>query len=55
MEIDHRVENGILIIAISGRLDAASASIAEGKINKALRGEQNRLLFDLSGLEYLSN
>jgi anti-anti-sigma factor len=55
MEIDHRVENGVLIIAISGRLDAASAPIAEGEINKALEGEQNRLLFDLSALEYLSS
>ncbi|MEJ2728720.1 MAG: STAS domain-containing protein [Deltaproteobacteria bacterium] len=55
MEIDHRVENGILIIVISGRLDAAAAPIAEGEINKALEGEQNRLLFDLSALEYLSS
>jgi anti-anti-sigma factor len=55
MEIDHRVENGILIIAINGRLDAASAPVAEGEINKALEGEQNRLLFDLSALEYLSS
>jgi len=55
MEIDHREENGILIIAINGRLDAASAPVAEGEINKALEGEQNRLLFDLSALEYLSS
>ena len=55
MEIDHKVENGILIIVISGRLDAAAAAIAEGEINKALEGEQNRLLFDLSALEYLSS
>ena len=55
MEIDHKVENGILIIVISGRLDAAAAPIAEKEINKALEGEQNRLLFDLSALEYLSS
>lgn len=55
MEIHNRVENGILIVAINGRLDAASAPVAEGEINKALEGEQNRLLFDLSGLEYLSS
>jgi len=55
MEIHNRVENGILIIAIDGRLDAASAPVAEGEISKALEGEQNRLLFDLSGLEYLSS
>ena len=55
MEIHNRVENGILIVAINGRLDAASSPVAEGEINKALEGEQNRLLFDLSGLEYLSS
>lgn len=55
MEIHYHVENGILMIAIDGRLDAASAPVAEGEINKALQGEQSRLLFDLSGLEYLSS
>ena len=55
MEIDSREENGILIIAIEGRLDAATAPVAEGEINKALQGEQNRLLFNLSALEYLSS
>jgi anti-anti-sigma factor len=55
MEIHKRVENEILIIAIEGRLDAASSPIAEAEIKKALEGEQNRLLFDLSGLEYLSS
>ena len=55
MEIQNRTENDVLIIAIDGRLDAANAAVAEGEINKALEGDQNRLLFDLSGLEYLSS
>jgi len=55
MKIHNRSENGVLIIAIKGRLDAATSPIAEGEINKALEGEQNRLLFDLRGLEYLSS
>jgi anti-anti-sigma factor len=55
MEINHKVENGILNIAIKGRLDAATAPVAEGEINKMLEGEENRLLFDLSDLEYLSS
>lgn len=55
MEINHTVENGILNIAIKGRLDAATAPVAEGEINKMLAGEENRLLFDLSELEYLSS
>jgi len=55
MEIHNREENGVTIIAIEGRMDASSAPVAEKEINKALEGEQNRLLFDLSGLEYLSS
>jgi anti-anti-sigma regulatory factor len=41
MEIDHKVENGIINIAIKGRLDAATS--------------ENRLLFDFGNLEYLSS
>ena len=55
MEIAHRVENEILIFAIKGRLDAATAPIAEETINKTLEENTNRLLFDLSALEYLSS
>ena len=55
MELNHRVENGILNVAIVGRLDAATAPVAEKEINKLLEGEENRLLFDLSELEYLSS
>jgi anti-anti-sigma factor len=55
MDINNRVENGVLIVTIEGRLDAANAPVAEGEIKKALEGEQNRLLFDLSELEYLSS
>ena len=55
MEIAHRVENDILIIAIAGRLDAATAPIADDTINRTLSENTNRLLFDLSALEYLSS
>ena len=55
MEINHTVENGILNVSIKGRLDAATAPIAEEEIKKMLAGEENRLLFDLSDLEYLSS
>ena len=55
MEITHRVENEMLIIAIKGRLDAATVPIADEAINKTLEENTNRLLFDLSALEYLSS
>ncbi len=37
MEITHRVENEIMIIAIKGRLDAATAPIADKTIKKRLK------------------
>jgi anti-sigma B factor antagonist/stage II sporulation protein AA (anti-sigma F factor antagonist) len=55
MEIDHRVENEILIFTIKGRMDAATAPIAEETINKIMAQNTSRLLFDLSALEYLSS
>ena len=55
MEITHRVENEILMIAIKGRLDAATAPIADETIKKTLEENTSRLLFDLSALEYLSS
>ena len=55
MEITHRVENEILIFSLSERLDAATAPIAEETIKKTLNENTNRLLFDLSALEYLSS
>ena len=55
MEITHRMENEILTFAIAGRLDAATAPIADETIKKTLAENNNRLLFDLSGLEYLSS
>ena len=55
MEIKHRVENEILIFAIKGRLDAATASTAEETIKDTMADDTKRLLFDLSALEYLSS
>ena len=48
MEIDHKVENGIINIAIKGRLDAATSPAAEESIKKNMEGDENRLLFDFS-------
>ena len=36
MDIHNRMETGVLIITIDGRLDASNATVAEEKINKAL-------------------
>ena len=55
MDISHRDENGITIVTIEGRLDAAQAPAASKAIEKILKGNVSRILFDLGGLEYLSS
>ena len=55
MEIAHHVENEILVYKIKGRLDAATAPIAEETIKETMDSDTSRLLFDLSELEYLSS
>jgi len=55
MEISQKEENGVVSIAIKGRLDADSSAEAETVVKDALKGEQNRLLFNLGELEYLSS
>ena len=55
MKIDHKIENGIIIITIKGRLDAATSPSAEETIKETMETDSNRLLFDLSDLEYLSS
>jgi anti-anti-sigma factor len=55
MEINKKEENGIVSIAIKGRLDADSSLEAEKVVKEALEGETSRLLFNLGELEYLSS
>jgi len=55
MEITQKEENGIVSIVIKGRLDADSSPEAEKVVKEALEGQTNRVLFNLSALEYLSS
>jgi anti-sigma B factor antagonist len=55
MEIRQNEEGGIVFLAISGRMDAATSPQAEEIVKKVLEGDTNRLLFDLSKLDYLSS
>ena len=55
MEIIQNEENGIICIAIKGRLDSKSANDADRAIRKILAGNHASLLFDLSAMEYLSS
>ena len=55
MEISQKEENGIVFIAIKGRLDAESSPEAEKVVKDVLEGQTSRLLFNLGALEYLSS
>ena len=55
MEIIQKEENGIVSIAIIGRLDADSSPEAEKVVKDALEGQTTRVLFNLASLEYLSS
>ena len=49
------MENEILIITIKGRLDTTTAPVADETIRDTLAQDSNRILFNLSALEYLSS
>ena len=55
MEISQKEENGVVSIAIKGRLDADSAPEAEKVVKEVLEGPTTRVLFNLRELEYLSS
>ena len=55
MEIIQTEQDGIVIFAIKGRLDAESALEAENIITDTIAADQCKLIFDLSDLEYLSS
>lgn len=55
MEIAHHETNGVVCIKLSGRLDAESAPLAETTLKGLMQQGRSRLLFDLSGLDYISS
>jgi len=55
MEIIQKEEYGISCLTIKGRMDMAVAIETEKAVDRILKGNNNRLLFDLGELEYLSS
>ena len=55
MELNHVKEGENTIISIKGRLDAATAPVADKAIKKILDMDCRRILFNLNDLEYLSS
>ncbi len=55
MEIDVQVEGKALVACVRGRVDTVSAAAFEKGLAYALSREEKWLVFDLSGLEYISS
>lgn len=61
MECTHRVEDGIVIVTVSGRLDAATSIEFGGKLMALVEsagqggGSATLLALELAGLEYVSS
>lgn len=55
MELRETREGEVTVIAVSGRLDNASAGALEDRLSQELAGPGRRLLLELSQLEYISS
>ena len=55
MKIERKEKYGITCLKIKGRMDTAAAIETEKAVDKILKENNNRLLFDLGDLEYLSS
>ena len=55
MKLTHDKKGENMIITIKGRLDAASAPVADTAIKKIMAEDCPRILFNLNDLEYLSS
>jgi anti-anti-sigma factor len=55
MELTHEKTGENLIITIKGRLDAATANVADNAVKKLMEEDCTRVLFNLNDLEYLSS
>lgn len=55
MGITQKEKYGITCLKISGRMETAVAIETEKAVDRILKGNNKRLLFDLEDLEYLSS
>lgn len=55
MEFQARQENGVAVVALSGRLDTVTAPDYEQQIQELIEGGATRVVLDLASLEYVSS
>lgn len=55
MEFQSRSENGGVVVALGGRLDAVTTPDYEARVREVIATGRNRLVLDLERLEYISS
>ena len=55
LKIKIEEENGITLMRVEGRLDAASSPTLENKINELIAGGKKQILMDFENVDYLSS
>lgn len=55
MKLSETKEDGVTVLALSGRLDAASATAAEENVLALIDGGATRLVIDCAELDYISS
>lgn len=55
VDVKEEVRGEILILKLNGRLDAVSSPNAERKVFEHINNGQHKLVFEFSGVDYLSS
>ncbi len=55
MELDQKIVDNIPIISVSGRIDATTSKDLETALNNLIEQNNNNLVIDLAGVEYISS
>lgn len=55
MEITTEKVNDVLVVNMSGRLDAPASNEVKGKLNELIQEHVTRVVLDLEGLEYVGS
>ena len=55
MQIDTLVQDGVTVMKVTGRMDAATVGTFTDECQKQLKSGAGRYIVDLAGLEYISS
>ena len=55
MKIESRLDAGVLVATLNGRLDAVTASEFDVWFAARMQAGENRLVLDMAGLDYISS